>query len=46
MKIKIKMPKKYRQGIKNMFGQKGEEWLEELPEIVNKYIQEFNLTDI
>jgi streptomycin 6-kinase len=40
------MHSKFKQNIINIYGMKGEQWLECLPDIVNKIAKEWNLTDL
>ncbi|MDD4298460.1 MAG: aminoglycoside phosphotransferase family protein [Bacilli bacterium] len=42
----IILPDKYKVGIISMFGTKGEDWLANVPEIVDRYIKKFNLTNV
>ena len=40
------MHKKFRQNIINIYGDKGKQWLLDLPTIIDKIAQEWNLTDL
>ena len=40
------MHSKFKQNIINIYGSKGQQWLDDLPDIVNKIAKEWNLTDL
>lgn len=40
------MHSKFKQNIINIYGNKSQQWLDDLPHIVNKIAQEWNLTDL
>ena len=42
----IEIPNYYKNTIITMFGDKGHEWLDKLPDLIIKYINDFALTDI
>jgi len=42
----LKLPDEYKVKIISMFGSLGENWLANVPEIVDKYIAKFNLTNL
>ena len=42
----IKIPENYRNNIIGMFGSYGEAWLEKVPNLIQKYIEEFLLYDV
>lgn len=44
--MKIKIPKYYKENVINMFGNIGKTWLNKLPEIIDKYITKFSITNL
>lgn len=42
----LELPNKYKDKIINRYGAKGEEWLENINNIVEKYKKQFQLQDI
>lgn len=42
----IKLSEEYKNNIISMFSNIGEEWLKKVPDIINKYINQFELTDV
>lgn len=42
----IKLPNQYKTKIISMFGSLGENWLTNVPEVVDRYIKNFNLTNL
>ena len=42
----ITLEEEYKANIRNMFRDIGEEWLEKIPKLIEKYTQEFHLTNV